>query len=60
MTLKTHFFFQGTIIGPLLFLLFINDISSYIKNSNIDIYADDGKLTSCFKWNNISLINNNI
>ena len=49
MTLKTHFFFQGTIIGPLLFLLFINDISLYIKNSIIDIYADDGKLTSCFK-----------
>ena len=51
---------QGTIIGPLLFLLFIDDISLYIQNSNIDIYADDGSLTSCSKWNDISQVNNNI
>ena len=51
---------QGTIIGPLLFLLFIDDISLYIQNSNIDIYADDGTLTSCSKWNDISQVNNNI
>ena len=51
---------QGTIIGPLLFLLFIDEISLYIQNSNIDIYADDGTLTSCSKWNDISQVNNNI
>ena len=51
---------QGTIIGPLLFLLFIDDISLYVQNSNIDIYAHDGTLTSCSRWNNISQVNNNI
>jgi Reverse transcriptase (RNA-dependent DNA polymerase) len=32
---------QGSILGPLLFSLFINDISSCIKFSNYHIYADD-------------------
>ena len=51
---------QGTIIGPILFLLLINDIPLHIQNSNIVIYADDATLTSCSKWNNISIVNNNI
>ena len=51
---------QGNIIGPILFLLFINDVSLHIQNSNIDIYADYATLTSCSKWNNISSVNNNI
>ena len=31
---------QGSMLGPLLFLLFINDIVSEI-NSNIQLFADD-------------------
>lgn len=35
---------QGTHLGPLLFLLFINDLVSKIKYSEILLFADDAKL----------------
>lgn len=37
---------QGSHIGPLLFLLFINDISSIFKSSRILLFADDLKIYS--------------
>lgn len=35
---------QGSHLGPLLFIISINDVTSVIKNSKVGIYADDMKI----------------
>jgi hypothetical protein len=40
---------QGTVLGPILFILYINDITKVIKNSYIKIFADDSKLIKAIK-----------
>ena len=32
---------QGSILGPLVFILYINDFQSVVKSSSLRIYADD-------------------
>ncbi len=34
---------QGSILGPLLFTLYVNDVAQYVDNA-IDMYADDSIL----------------
>ena len=36
---------QGSILGPVLFLLFVNDMPLHLNNSTIDIYADNTTLS---------------
>ena len=41
---------QGSILGPVLFVLLVNDIPFYVHKSTMDIYADDSTLSSSSDW----------
>ena len=41
---------QGSIVCPLLFITFINDLPSYVTTSEIDLYADDTTSTSSINY----------
>ena len=38
---------QGSILGPILFLLYANDLSNVVKKSSVACFADDTKIFRC-------------
>ena len=46
---------QGSFLGPLLFLVYVNDLPRAVKNSVTSMYADDTSL--CFKSKDLSRLN---
>lgn len=41
---------QGSIVRPILFVVFINDLPLHVTNPDVDIYADDSTLPFSSKW----------
>ena len=52
-TIVRHGIPQGSILGPLLFIVFINDLPLYVTSSRIDLCADDTTLTSSTNYSSI-------
>ena len=51
---------QGSILGPVLFLLFVNDMPLHVQKSTMDIYADDTTLSLSSNWKTMPLLNQSL
>ena len=51
---------QGSVLGPLLFIIYINDIPNKVNHSDCRLYADDTLLCSNLKDTNIQSIQEDI
>ena len=51
---------QGSILGPLLVIVFINDLPFHVTSYTIDLYADDATLTSYANYSSIDRLEQNL
>ena len=51
--LMEHGVRQGSILGPLFFILFINDLPLHVS-SQVDLHADDSTLTVSAHFSNLA------
>ena len=51
---------QGSILGLVLFLLFVNDMPLHVQKSTMDIYADDTTLSLSSNWKTLPLLNQSL
>ena len=51
---------QGTVLGPILFILFINDLEHCVKHSTVRFFADDTRISKQISSeNDVDLLQNN-